>query len=373
MHHRLRTVLAASLALAALAGPAGPAAAQEGKGPPAALVETAQVVQRRVETKITLPGTAEPHRLATLAAQVEGLVVQGEVEEGDQVDQGQVLLRLEDEKLAIRLDQAQAQLAEAKALLEQMQRDLARKATLHQTRAVPLKELEDAQSSVDAQRAAVRRWQDQVRLLKSDLADTRIRAPRPGVVIERLAYRGEWVTKGGPVVVLSVLDPLKVVVEVPERYLAALEVGQEARLAADALPNKSFTGRITAIIPAGDVKSRTFPVQIRLDNPGLAIKPGMLVRATVEVGDPHQALLVPKEALVISQTGYSVFRVAEGRAQPVNVELGPAYGGMVEVKGPLQPGQTVVTTGNERLFPGQPVQTPSPDGRGRPGPAAEKR
>jgi RND family efflux transporter MFP subunit len=379
MHHRLRILAAAALALALLIPL--PARAQEGGGPPPALVETAEVVQRRVETKLTLAGTAEPHRLITLAAQVEGVAVKGEVEEGDRVEQGQVVLRLDDEKLAIRLDQARAQLAEAEALLAQAERDLNRKAALHKARSVPLKELEDAQSAVDAQRAAVRRWRQQVRLLQSDLADTRIRAPRSGVVISRLAYQGEWVTKGGPVLELNVLDPLKVVVPVPERHLPALRVGQEVPLTADALPGRRFTGRIAAIIPSGDVKSRTFPVQIRLENPEMEIKPGMLVRATLEVGQPHQALLIPKDALVISQTGYSVFLVADGAARPVQVELGSAYGGMVEIKGELSPGQQVVTTGNERLFPGQPVNIappggsagepaePSPDG----GPAAGER
>jgi RND family efflux transporter MFP subunit len=342
-------VLVCSYALTAFAQPAG-------GGPPPALVELSTVEERVVDTKITFPGTAEAHRLATLASQVEGVVRKGEVEEGEQVGKGQVLVRLDDDKIQLKAAEAKAQLQEAQAVLEQQKRDLTRKQTLHRTKSVPLKDLEDARTAVERQQALVGRTRAALELLQSDLADTQIQAPRAGVIIKRLAYRGEWVKKGGPILTLAVLDPLKVVVKVPERYVANLKINDPVTLMADSLPGESFPGKIMAIIPSGDVKSRTFPVQIQVDNPEAHLKPGMLVRATLAVGQPHKALLVPKDAVVISSQGYKVVTVNDGKAKPVPVELVAGHDGMQEVKGPLKPGQTIVTTGNERLFPGQPVQ-----------------
>ncbi len=334
-----------------------PALSQPGKGgPPPALVVLGKVVEREVDTKITFPGTAEAHRMATLASQVEGVVRKGEVEEGEQVKKGQVLVRLDDDKIQLKAAEAEAELKEARAVLEQQKRDLIRKQTLHRTKSVPLKDLEDARTAVERQQALVGRTRAALELLQSDLADTQIRAPRAGVVVKRLAYRGEWVKKGGAILTLAVLDPLKVVVHVPERYLANLKIEAPVVLMADALPKETFPGKIMAIIPSGDVRSRTFPVQVQVKNPEARVKPGMLVRATLAVGLPHKALLVPKDAVVISQQGYKVITVKDGKAKPVPVELVAGHNGMQEIKGPLKPGQSIVTTGNERLFPGQPVR-----------------
>jgi len=348
-----------------------PAAAQG--GPPAALVKTAPVLERQVETKLTFAGTAEPHRRLSLASEVESLVARGEVDEGDVVARGQALITLDQKRIKLKADEARAQLAEAQSILQQMERDLARKKTLHKTKAVPLKDLEDAATAVERQKALVARSRAAVELLQADLADTRIRAPRSGVVVRRNVYQGEWVKKGGEVLVLSVLDPIKVVVQVPERHLPALKAGQEVGLTADALPGRELAGVIAAVIPAGDVKSRAFPVQIRMQNPDMAIKPGMLIRATLAVGRPHSALLVPKEALVISQTGYTIYLVMDGRAAPVSVKVVAFHDDLAEVTGRLEPGQQVVTTGSERLMPGQPVKVagaPTPAGQA-PSPAVK--
>jgi RND family efflux transporter MFP subunit len=345
------------------------ALSQPGKGgPPPALVELGNVIERVVDTKITFPGTAEAHRMVTLASQVEGVVLRGEVEEGDRVKKGQVLVLLDGEKIQLKAAEAQAQLKEALAVLEQQKRDLKRKQTLHRTKSVPLKDLEDARTGVERQQAFVGRTKATLELLQSDLADTQISAPRAGVVVKRLAYVGEWVKKGGAVLTFAVLDPLKVVIQVPERYVANLELNNQVVLMADSLSGEKFPGKITAIIPSGDVKSRTFPVQIRVQNPEARVKPGMLVRATLSVGQPHKALLVPKEAVVISQRGYSVITVKDGKAMPVSVELVAGHNGMQEIKGPLKPGQSIVTTGNERLFPGQPVRVAGSKARSKTGP-----
>lgn len=355
MKIRLLRPLLAALAALLLCSPAG-AEAPKG-GPPPALVQVGQVLQKRVETVVTLTGNAEAHRKITVASRVEGLAVKGEVQEGQRVKQGQVLIRLDTSRLEPQLAEAQAMLYENQVLLKQLKRDLMRQKNLLRARSVARKAYEDAQTAVDRQRAVVDQHQERVRLLQLNLAYTRIRAPRNGVVTKRLAWRGEWVTKGGPVLEMVVMDPVKVVVKVPERYLPELVEGEKSCATADALPDREYCGVIQAIIPSGDDKSRTFPVQVRIANPRDEIKPGMLMRVSLAVGREHQALLIPKDALVMAGDNLSVFAVIQGKAAPLPVKVKAAHGHLLEVTGGgLKPGLTIVTVGNERLYPGQPVQ-----------------
>ncbi|MFH1057476.1 MAG: efflux RND transporter periplasmic adaptor subunit [Pseudomonadota bacterium] len=341
---------------------AAPLMAAQGppQGPPPALVEVAPVKAQSVQAKITLTGNAEAHRSVVVASRVEERVAMGEVEEGDAVKKGQVLVRLEREQLARQAGEAAAALQEAEAARDQLQRDLERKETLFKSKSIPLKTLEDARTDFIRAQAAAQRAKERLAILADDLASALVRAPRDGVVTKRLAYRGEWVKKGGPVLELQVLDPLKVVVPVPERYLPSLSVGQAVEVTADALPGQAFPGQIQAIIPSGDPNSRTFPVQVRLANPRGEVKAGMLMRVTFSVGGDHEALLVPKDALVVSGETASLLVVADGAARPVPVTVVAGHGGLMEVKGAIKPGQMVVTVGNERLRPGQPVRVRQP-------------
>lgn len=360
---RRRAVLCAVLSALPCLLAAAPLMAAQGppQGPPPALVEVAPVIQRNVQTKATLTGNAEAHRSLVVASRIEERVAEGLVEEGDAVKEGQVLVRLEREQLERQVGEARAALKEVEAARDQMKRDLDRKETLYQSKSIPLKNLEDARTDFTRAQAAAERARERLAILADDLKATLVRAPAGGVVIKRLAYRGEWIKKGGPVLELQVLDPLKVVVPVPERYLPSLAAGQPVEATADALPGRQFSGQIQAVIPSGDPMSRTFPVQVRMANPRGEIKAGMLMRVTLAVGGEHDALLVPKDALVISGEAASLFVMADGAARPAPVTVVASHGGLAEVRGPIQAGMSVVTVGNERLRPGQPVRVRQPE------------
>ena len=350
---RMTTLLLAVL----LFWPAGSMAQEPGRGgPPPAPVEVARVISRDLADSVTLTADAQPHRRIRVASRVEEMVERVLVEEGQTVEAGRPLVQLYCGQMELRLLEAKAALAEAEARLAQLRRDLERNQVLYAKKSLPLKNLEDARTAVRQQEAVVDQVRKQVELADYDLKHTLIRAPLGGQVVSREVEPGEWVKKGGTVAVVSVLDPVQVQALVPERYTVHLKEGQEVCCTADALPGRTFCGRIRAIIAAGDPASRTFPVQVLVDNPQLVIKPGMLIRVKLAVGSPRTALMVPKDALVISGTGHQVFVVQEGKAHPVDVKLGEAQGPLVEVKGDLQAGWPVVSVGNERLRPGQPVK-----------------
>lgn len=218
-----------------------------------------------------------------------------------------------------------------------------------------------AAAAVAVQEAAVERIDDQ-------LAKHTIRAPFDGWVIERFTEKGQWIARGGLVARIAELDAVEVEVRVPEISVAGLEAGVDVRLEFDAAPHRTWIGRVARIVPQADVLSRSFPVQIALENTIVAGAPvlrgGMLARAWLPVGRAESVTVVPKDALVLGGSAPLVFVVdgqnsaapnSTGTVRAVPVELGAAVGGSVVVRSDLAPGRLVVVRGNERLRPGMAV------------------
>jgi membrane fusion protein (multidrug efflux system) len=319
-------------------------------------VEVAPIVEREVVTKITLVGTAEPWLETVVAAEEPGLVKRMLVDEGDSIQKDQVLCAQDVSQITLRIKSAKAQLAEAQVQQAQAQREWERQKRLFEDKTVSEKSYEDAQFARDAAREKVLRLQSELKVLQDQARKKIIRAPVSGYVVERHALIGQWLDPGYPVVTIVVPDPIRVLVSVPERYVPFIEVGAEARVLFDALPGESFQGTIAAVIPRADRAARTFPVRVEIPNPAGTIKAGMLARPVLPVGNPHQATLVPKDALVLSSSGTVVFVVNDNTAHQVPVALGPSHDGYAEVQGDLPVGGYVVVRGNERLQPGQGVQ-----------------
>ena len=183
-----------------------------------------------------------------------------------------------------------------------------------------------------------------------------IKAPLSGYVVERHCLVGQWLGEGEPVVTLVVPDPILFRIPVPERYVSFIKKGDTAQVTFDALPGRTFQGKVFAVIPRADDAARTFPVRIEISNPDGEIKSGMLGRATLGVGMPQKAILVPKDALVLSPRGKAVYVIENRLARLVPVNTGAEHGSLIEVEGDLKPGSQVVVRGNERLRPGQPVK-----------------
>jgi RND family efflux transporter MFP subunit len=159
------------------------------------------------------------------------------------------------------------------------------------------------------------------------------------------------------------LDPIEIEVFVPELYIAKIRPRDSVSITINALADRVFVGEVARIIPQADLRSRSFPVKIRLDNPQYEIKAGMLVTATIGVGEEKPSLLVPKDALVLNGPQRAVVVAAKDAksvqtvARIVPVETGTAVGSLIQVTGALQAGDLVVIRGNERVRPGQPLRT----------------
>ncbi len=328
-------------------------------GRPPALVRVSPVLERMVVTRVMLVGTAEPWSETVVASEEAGLVRKMLVDEGDKVRKNQTLCIQDASQLRLKIEAARAIVAEAAANQTRAEREWDRLKRLYSIKSVSKKAYEDAQFEAEAAVKRVARLQVDLFTLLDQVKKKVIYAPVSGTVVERHTLVGQWLGKGDPVVTLTVMNPIRVMVPVPERYVARIKKGHSSEVIFDALPGRVFKGVIDAIIPKADRATRTFPVRIEIPNPKGAMKAGMLGRATLAVGDPHKALLVPKDALVLSGTGKSVYVINDQTAHLVSVKTGRGYGSLIEVEGNLKAGQRVVVRGNERLRPGQRVQVVS--------------
>ena len=331
-------------------------AQSEGRGQPPAVVEVSRVVQKTVAPLISLVGTGEAWLETVVASEEAGVVSKMLVQEGDRVKKDQVMCEQDDSQLKLKIEAAAAELEEARILQAQAERDWERQKRLFEINSVSEKAYEDAGFKVDASKKKVARLEANLGSLQDQLNKRIIRAPVSGYVVRRHCLVGQWLGEGNPAITLVVPDPILLMVPVPERYVPSIRKGEKAEVTFDALPDRTFKGDIDAVIPRADEAARTFPVRIKISNADGAIKPGMLGRATLPMGTPYKATLVPKDALVLSGTAKSVYVVEDQTARLVPVETGAAHGDLIEVEGKLRAGQMVVVRGNERLRPGQPVK-----------------
>jgi membrane fusion protein (multidrug efflux system) len=223
-------------------------------------------------------------------------------------------------------------------------------------------------------RSEALRSEAQVRLSKAIIT-----APFSGTVGLRLISPGAYVEKGTDIVRLDNISSIKLDFRVPELYAAHVRAGQQVAVRLDAFPGEQFTGRIFAMEPVVDEKTRTILLRARVPNQGLKLKPGMFVRVALTLETRKNAILVPEPAIWPQGQDSFVFRVEGGKAMLTKVEIGARRPGEVEIVAGLSPNDTVVTEGQMKLRDGAPVMVlpskPAPTAGGGssgvpPGPAA---
>ena len=388
-------------------------------------VVVSTVVEREVTANETFIGTVMPARRTVVGSGADGRVRQLLVNDGEAVRQGAPVARLRSKTLEIELAAARAQLdvreqglaelehgslpqeiaqakarvLDARAVMEYSRSQYKRMKSLFESGTVSQDELDEATSSwlaaeqnhlgaqaaydlavegprperIARARALVRSQQEEIRRIQDLLGKHTIRAPFDGYVVKKHTEIGAWIRRGDPVVDVVELDPVEIEISIPETYIAYLEVGTVQPVQLEALNGRileefdqPLQGTLVRIVPQADLRSRTFPVKLRVDNPRQGsshlLKAGMLARVLLAVGKPHSSLLVPKNALVLGGRTPRVFVLktdAETQAttaHPVEVEIGVADGGLIQVSGELREGDRVVVEGNERLRPGADVR-----------------
>lgn len=351
---RLTALIATGVAVVSLTGCAR---RSEPPAKPAPAVVAREVVRRTVRTELTLNGTIEPDRSARLAAQVDGEVIGLEVREGSAVRAGQVVVRVDPSRLAAALDEAKADLMAAQAQLEDARRVLERDRSLFERQGLSRERLEKSETDVLRFEAAEAKARARVAGLEAQLADTDVKAPFDGYVLERSVELGDVVKSGSPLLVIA-SRTLHALVPVSEVHLTALAEGKAAFIKSDASVGDGCAARIRRIRPRIDPSTRTADIEVVPDSGTCDVRwlPGMLVRVTFTVAERPDVLAVPAETVAIRPDGSrTVFVVEGGTARQRKVTTGIEGGGWVEVKGGLGEGDKVIVQGFEKLKDGAAV------------------
>ena len=342
-------------ALLVLSCSAAPVYSQD-YGQQATPVRYTEAVNIPVEQTVQLPGYLEAPNISVLASEISGLVTELKVREGDRVTSGQPLVQLRTTPLELDLQAAEARLKEAQARRKLAQTSLERYRGLVEGNAISRHQLDEARYEFDAWQGRIETLSAEIASIQFDIERSMIRAPFNGVIISRYTEVGQWSDVGARLLEVLSTDIQEVHVDVPEKYFNQLKVGAEVSVTFDSDPGRDHVAYTRAVIPRADPGARTFPVKLRLRETSEKIGAGMMARATFPLGDTSPATLVPKDAIVRLGDSTVVFLVNDGSAVPAPVTVGGAMGLWAVVNGAVSPGDKVITRGNERLQPGQPVQ-----------------
>ena len=343
------------LAMAALAiGCTGTApAATEAPPPPV----HAATIEPEAVTPIS-SATAEilANRQSNMRSETAGRVVDVLVEAGDRAQEGDVLVRLDVGRPASAVQAANAAVAQSEARLNQAQREQARTKKLVRTGGLPEQRLDDAEDAVRLASAARDAARAEARLARRGLTDAVVRAPFGGTVVERTVELGEYLAPGSPLLTLADTSLLKARVLLDPREAIDVAVGSKAVVAVYARPGEMFSGKVVRVGEVIDPRTRRLPVEVEIDDHDGRLRPGLVARFSVEIGEARMVMRVPLDGVFERFGSQHVYVIVDGIAQRRSIVLGPVGAGFAEVTAGIEPGETIVTEGVSRVVDGSKVQ-----------------
>jgi len=340
-------------------------------------------VQEKGTVVLNASGYVTPRRRSTVAAKITGRVEEMMVEEGMNVEAGQVLARIDDADARKLLDTAQAEYDVARATIAELEvnyadanRTLRRIERLQGEKVSSQQDLDRAQAAVDALKARralageqVRSARARIEVARQDVENCTVRAPFSGIAVSKDAQVGEMVspisagggfTRTGIATIVD-MGSLEIEVDVNESYIAKVGIGQAVEATLDAYPDWRIPGAVRTIIPTADRQKATVKVRIAFAGLDPRILPDMGVKVSFlsgekSVQDSQVRTLIPRQALREIEGKQVVFQYREGRLALRTVTVGSKQASEVEVLEGISPGDTVVVSGPANLKDGQRVQ-----------------
>lgn len=303
-------------------------------------------------------GTLASFRGITVKTEIEGAVRRVAFESGAAVEQGTLLVELDDSIEAAQLPGLEAQAKYGKI-------NLARALELRTNNT-------NTEAELDVATATAAQAQSALAQLRATLAKKRITAPFTGRLGIARVYPGQFLGKAESIVDLETLNPIHADFTLPQQDISRVAVGQAVRVHIDAFADRAFSGTITAIAPRVDDATRSISLRATIDNPEEALRPGMFGQVEIVLPSGGDMMVLPTAAIVYNPYGNFVYVIEKGVAQQRFVQTGPERGSLVAILSGLKPGEMVVTSGQIKLRNGSPVQvnntvTPSANPNPNPG------
>lgn len=313
--------------------------------PPPAVIASTEVQQETWQPFLYSVGSVVATQGVQVTTEVPGQVDKILFESGQQVEEGDVILQLDDS-----VDKADLEGLIAQLNLARLQFERARKL---------VKERSVSQSEFDQSRAQLDGAQATVASKRAVIAKKKIPAPFSGQLGIREVDVGEYLSPGARIVPLQALDPVYVDYTLPERHFEQLQAGQAVHVEVQAYPDRVFDGSISAINPGIDPGTRSVRLRATLDNPDQALRPGMFAEVRTVLPARSGILTLPRTAVTYNPYGESVFVIVEKDGQQVvqnrRIKTGEVREGRVEIIDGLQVGEVVVSAGHVKLRNGQAV------------------
>jgi membrane fusion protein (multidrug efflux system) len=333
------------------AKPAAPAPAAKGLPVKAETVKISNVAD-----DVSAVGSLLAEESVIIRPEIDGRIVALHFQEGQAVAAGARLVSIDSTEY-------EAQAAAQRADLKTEEQRLARTKDLYEQKFI-------SKDALDVQVGNVARLKAHVDEAESRTAKTIIRAPFAGILGLRQVSPGAYVKAGNDIVRLENVSSIKVDFRIPENYLSKIRPNQEIAVKLDAYPGEDFKGRVYAVEPVVDERTRTIAMRARIPNKGFKLKPGMFVRVAVTLDNRPNAVIIPEEAIWPQGKSSFVYRVIDGKAALTKVEIGNRSPGSVEILKGLAANDMVITDGQMKLKDGAPVSVIVPPPPASAAPAA---
>lgn len=302
-------------------------------------IDTAKVSS--MDLRYTANGTFSPKQEVTVSAETAGRVVKVLVDEGSHVSAGQTLAIIEGDKLNVNVANAQAAYTNAQA-------DLNRFESAFSTGGVTKQQLDQVKLQFENAK-------NNLKASKLNAGDVTIKTSVSGIINSRKIEPGTYLNVGAAAFDIVNVATLKLRVNVDEKNVATLKIGQSVDVTASVYADQRFTGKVTFIAPKSD-GSLNFPVEIEVNNASNQLRAGMYGTAIFGEGVASNTLIVPRNAFVGSVSDNKIFVLKNGKAIETNVKSGRNFGDYIEILGGLQNGDQVIVSGQINLFDQSPVE-----------------
>jgi membrane fusion protein (multidrug efflux system) len=302
-------------------------------------VSIAQAV--KFDTKIETTGTTLSNEEVDLKPEASGKIIQLLFKEGDKVEKGELLLKLNDADLVATLKKLE------------LQEKLASDKEGRESKLLGIKGV--SQEEYDAALNALQGIRADMEFTKAQIAKTEVRAPFNGVIGLKSVSEGSYVSPTIKIASIQQLDPIKIDFSIPEKYSGSVHKGGKIHFRLQGQQGQ-FEGSIYAIEPKIDLATRTLQLRAQCPNRNGTILPGSFANIELILSEANNTILIPTEALVPVLKGQNVFLFKHGEAYSQKVETGTRTAAQIEITNGLQPGDTVITTGIMQLKPGASVR-----------------
>lgn len=312
-------------------------------------VRVMDVQYKQAVSGLSLNGSIEGKTSATISAKIAGKIEQVLVEEGQAVSVGDPLVRLESVELSNAVRTAEDALTKAEVNYDLANADYNRYQKLYSQGAVSQQQLDTAEAKLKSAQADLSSASVSRDNANQQLGYGVVTAPVDGVVANKTATVGQVVSSGTALMVVQDISQVQAVVNIEQKDLGQVKVGQMAEIKVDAYHDRVFTGLVDGMNPEADSGSRMFRTKIKVDNEDGALKAGMFAKIQLVTGEPIQVLSVPQSAVIQKKGLYYVFTLEDGKAVRHQIEIGQADHDSIQIKSGLQQGDQVIVSGVNQL------------------------